>query len=173
MPVLAFPPNGHESLPGLSPSLGIDLKSLPMDLSREVPETWFPIRLNWQEIFTSLAHPYTKALIAAIPDPINPASLETWMTGEAPSALTPPPGCPFHPRCMEALPTCREGQIPGFSRIGQSGAAQTIYSRLTMSVLYLFGLSRSLLSTITLYMTINGSVFLVTLLSYPFPLILL
>ncbi len=55
-------------------------------------------------------HPYTEALLAAVPQPTsertyNPPALK----GEPPSPVNVPSGCPFHPRCPEAqLPLCRD-----------------------------------------------------------------
>jgi oligopeptide transport system ATP-binding protein len=60
-------------------------------------------------------HPYTEALLAAVPQPaaertFNPPALK----GEPPSPVNVPPGCPFHPRCPEAqFPLCRE-TVPAF-----------------------------------------------------------
>lgn len=47
------------------------------------------------------AHPYTKALLAAVPepDPANSTRLRTVMPGEPPAGGEMPSGCPFHPRC--------------------------------------------------------------------------
>jgi oligopeptide/dipeptide ABC transporter ATP-binding protein len=54
-------------------------------------------------------HPYTKALLAAVPDPdpANRHTLRPVVTGEPPSVMVPPSGCPFHPRCPAFMPgTC-------------------------------------------------------------------
>ena len=55
------------------------------------------------------AHPYTRALLAAVPrlDRVR-ARGEGRLTGEPPSPVRPPAGCRFHPRCPHALPVCRE-----------------------------------------------------------------
>ncbi|MCE4606693.1 MAG: ABC transporter ATP-binding protein [Desulfurococcales archaeon] len=56
-----------------------------------------------REIISDPLHPYTKALVAAIPDP-NPENRkkirEVPIIGEVPSAINIPPGCRFHPRCV-------------------------------------------------------------------------
>ncbi len=72
---------------------------------------------GWREIFTAPSHPYTQALISAIPDPMKPDTASRRMTGEAPSALDPPQGCAFHPRCTTVFAPCRSGQAPAFTRI--------------------------------------------------------
>jgi peptide/nickel transport system ATP-binding protein len=66
-----------------------------------------------RELFTRPHHPYTRALLAAvpIPDPSQRREHEV-VRGEIPSAIHPPPGCHFHPRCPYAMPRCREGRPP-------------------------------------------------------------
>jgi oligopeptide/dipeptide ABC transporter ATP-binding protein len=59
------------------------------------------------EIFLNPRHPYTKALLRAVPDPDPSKSIpRDQPRGEVPDASDPPAGCPFHPRCPEALPQC-------------------------------------------------------------------
>jgi oligopeptide/dipeptide ABC transporter ATP-binding protein len=53
-------------------------------------------------------HPYTKALIAAVPVPGSQRSQKAALSGMTPSPADPPPGCHFHPRCPEVMPICRE-----------------------------------------------------------------
>ena len=61
-----------------------------------------------ERIFTRPLHPYTRALLAAVPRP-DPARRGQRLTlgGEPPSPIDPPPGCPFHTRCPNAQPRCR------------------------------------------------------------------
>jgi peptide/nickel transport system ATP-binding protein len=59
-------------------------------------------------LFAAPAHPYTEALIEAAPIP-DPRRARLWapLEGEVPSAVDPPPGCAFHPRCPIAVARCR------------------------------------------------------------------
>jgi len=61
------------------------------------------------QVFHNPAHPYTRALLAAVPVP-NPTLRRQHVIarGEIPSAIAPPPGCRFHTRCVIAGPNCCE-----------------------------------------------------------------
>jgi oligopeptide transport system ATP-binding protein len=63
------------------------------------------------ELFDNPLHPYTQALLAAVPvpDPEVEATREFRpVQGEVPSPINPPPGCVFHPRCPLAIDRCRQ-----------------------------------------------------------------
>jgi peptide/nickel transport system ATP-binding protein len=66
-----------------------------------------------RELFTKSHHPYTKALLAAVPIPDPKARKpKSIPAGEIPSAIDPPSGCHFHPRCPYAKPACKEARPP-------------------------------------------------------------
>lgn len=61
------------------------------------------------EVYNHPAHPYTRALLEAVPvpDPLYRRT-EPMPAGEIPSAINPPSGCHFHPRCPVAIKQCQE-----------------------------------------------------------------
>jgi oligopeptide transport system ATP-binding protein len=69
-----------------------------------------------KEIYTDPKHPYTRALMAAVPI-AAPGGIERrlqrkLLTGEVPSPITPPAGCRFHPRCPRVMDECRNRKPP-------------------------------------------------------------
>lgn len=65
------------------------------------------------EIFESMMHPYTKALISAVPiaDPTK-RSKKIFLTGDIPTPINPPPGCKFQTRCPLVSDVCRVDEPP-------------------------------------------------------------
>ncbi len=62
-----------------------------------------------EEVFSNPLHPYTKALLSAVPVPDPERKRETVeLKGEVPSAIQVPAGCRFHPRCPYAFAKCSE-----------------------------------------------------------------
>lgn len=62
-------------------------------------------------LYNEAAHPYTKALIAAIPDIERSGSKEnSVLEGDVPSPIAPPSGCRFHPRCPLATELCKTNE---------------------------------------------------------------
>jgi oligopeptide/dipeptide ABC transporter ATP-binding protein len=64
-----------------------------------------------KDLFWEQLHPYTKALLSAIPvaDP-RIKRKHIHLKGEVPSLISPPSGCRFHPRCPQAMPKCSENE---------------------------------------------------------------
>ena len=59
------------------------------------------------EVFDHPRHPYTVALLSAVPSTRQRTDVPIELAGEVPSAADIPPGCPFHPRCWKAQDKCR------------------------------------------------------------------
>ncbi len=69
------------------------------------------------ELFSNPKHPYTEALMSAIPRPDpSPREKRVLLTGEVANPANPPSGCYFHPRCMYAKEIC-SAQEPAFEEI--------------------------------------------------------
>jgi len=65
------------------------------------------------QIFAEPLHPYTEALLSAVPAPDPELTLDrVILEGDVPSPIDPPSGCRFHPRCRLRIPTCFEIEPP-------------------------------------------------------------
>ena len=75
-----------------------------------------------EALYTTPRHPYTRALLAAVPEP-DPArqrmKVRVPVQGEIPSPAAPPPGCVFHTRCPVAIEKCRR-EVPEWRRLGET-----------------------------------------------------
>ena len=66
-----------------------------------------------EPLFDEPLHPYTQALLSAIPDTDPSRRRERIrLAGDVPSPSAPPRGCHFHPRCRHAMPACSEAYPP-------------------------------------------------------------
>jgi peptide/nickel transport system ATP-binding protein len=74
------------------------------------------------EVFDNPRHPYTQALLSAVPrlDPESGVE-KIRLAGDVPSPVQPPSGCHFHPRCPYVMPRCREHYPPAY----QTAASHT------------------------------------------------
>jgi oligopeptide/dipeptide ABC transporter ATP-binding protein len=61
-----------------------------------------------RELFSSPLHPYTEALLSAVPRLKQKGSERLLLKGDVPSPLNPPKGCHFHPRCHRVMQVCSE-----------------------------------------------------------------
>jgi oligopeptide/dipeptide ABC transporter ATP-binding protein len=77
------------------------------------------------EIFAHPRHPYTEALLSAVPVPdprLRRRGQRIRLAGEVADPANPPPGCPFHPRCRYATDICRQ-EVPALRVITAEGHA--------------------------------------------------
>jgi len=71
-------------------------------------------------LFERPRHPYTRALLAAVPVPVPGARAAAVVGGDVPSPLEPPPGCHFHTRCPHAIDRCRS-EVPANEALEDGG----------------------------------------------------
>ena len=77
-------------------------------------------------LYRRAAHPYTEALISAIPQPnVEIRRERIILPGDAPNPEAPPPGCPFHPRCPKAFERCPR-EVPVTVNIGNASTPHTV-----------------------------------------------
>ena len=79
------------------------------------------------ELFRNPRHPYTVALMSAIPvpDPTVRTKRQV-LTGDVPSALNPPAGCPFHTRCPHVMEICKT-VMPQATRMNEEKETHTVW----------------------------------------------
>ncbi|WP_242179565.1 ABC transporter ATP-binding protein [Saccharopolyspora soli] len=82
-------------------------------------------RGDGDELFADPRHPYTAMLVSAVaefaPESIGDRGHRAVPRGEPASPSNPPPGCPFHPRCPQAMPRCQQ-EVPVMQRISADRA---------------------------------------------------
>jgi peptide/nickel transport system ATP-binding protein len=75
-----------------------------------------------EEVMRNAQHPYTRALLSAVPRIDGDRGELIRVTGEMPSPAKPPQGCHFHPRCVHAMEVCR-AVYPAASRVSATHVA--------------------------------------------------
>ncbi|MBL8709626.1 MAG: ABC transporter ATP-binding protein [Rhodospirillaceae bacterium] len=81
-----------------------------------------------EDVFGQPRHPYTRALMRAIPE-IDPdrGLPQDPLGGEPPSPLDLPAGCAFHPRCPDVMPVCTRNPVPASRPVGACAVACHLY----------------------------------------------
>jgi oligopeptide/dipeptide ABC transporter ATP-binding protein len=82
------------------------------------------------EVFKNPQHPYTRALLAAVPVPDPDHRRDQPLPrGEIPNPINPPPGCRFHPRCPIAHKGVCDVELPSMAEAGEPGHAAECHLR--------------------------------------------
>ncbi len=84
-----------------------------------------------EEVFDCPAHPYTIALMSAIPTIGEKSGKKIVLEGQLPSAVSPPHGCPFHTRCFMAQEVCRQKPV-ALQEIGEGRFAACHFAKRAM-----------------------------------------
>jgi oligopeptide/dipeptide ABC transporter ATP-binding protein len=99
--------------------LGLLLISHDLAIVRHVADTVMVMYLGLiaetaptRELWATPLHPYSEALIGAVPHPDGSGTMPDALPGEVPDPSRPPPGCRFHPRCPYAFDRCRSEEPP-------------------------------------------------------------
>ena len=112
------PGPGHQPLEDLQKQFNLTYLFIAHDLSvvehlesgavMPSARSWRSLR---QELYTTPKHPYTEALLSAVPIP-DPAvkRKRILLEGDVPSPIKPPSGCRFHTRCPVRVPSCSENE---------------------------------------------------------------
>ncbi len=110
--------------------LGLLLISHDLAIVRHVADTVAVMYLGkiaeqapTRELWTTPLHPYTEALISAVPHADGAGTLPEALPGEVPDPSRPPPGCRFHPRCPYAFDRCTDEEPPLVELVPNRAAA--------------------------------------------------
>jgi peptide/nickel transport system ATP-binding protein len=79
-----------------------------------------------EDVLHRMKHPYTQGLLAALPRPTRRGQSLQSIEGTVPDGIHLPPGCPFHPRCPEAMAICQVEQPP-LLPVGPDGHVAACY----------------------------------------------
>ena len=88
------------------------LEEKTMGITGEVVESG-----NTEEVLHQPCHPYTKSLLQALPDSVEPHEPLQAIEGEPPNLLNRPTGCAFSDRCQQVMDICRK-EHPGLRESG-------------------------------------------------------